>query len=71
MTTSVRPLKLVIFSAATLFTVTAWGDQIYRWTGADGATHFSETPPDADPGITARRSMWPKPSNQAGWKESV
>ena len=49
MTTSVRPLKLVIFSAATLFTVTAWGDQIYRWTGADGATHFSETPPDADP----------------------
>ena len=43
------PLNLAIFSAATPFTLVAWGDQIYRWTGTDGATHFSETPPDIDP----------------------
>jgi hypothetical protein len=49
MTTSIRPLSIVFISAAILFTATASGDQIYRWVGADGTTHFSETPPDADP----------------------
>lgn len=49
MTTSIRPLGLVFISTALLFTATAGGEQIYRWTGADGATHFSETPPDVDP----------------------
>ena len=39
----------MFFGVASLLTMTAWGDQIYRWTGADGATHFSEAPPDADP----------------------
>jgi hypothetical protein len=48
MTTSIRPLSIVFISTALLFTVTASGDQIYRWAGADGATHFSETPPDVD-----------------------
>jgi len=48
-----------------LFTATAGGDQIYRWVGADGATHYSETPPDADPGgveileVLARRDWVP------------
>ena len=49
MTLSTRPLSIVFFSAAVLFTATTSGDQIYRWVGADGATHFSETPPDVDP----------------------
>ena len=40
---------MAFISAAILFTATASGDQIYRWVGADGTTHFSETPPDADP----------------------
>ena len=49
MTTSIRPLSIVFISTALLFTLTASGEQIYRWVGADGATHFSETPPDVDP----------------------
>jgi len=49
MTTSIGPLSIVVISTALLCTVTASGDQIYRWAGADGATHFSETPPDVDP----------------------
>ena len=48
MTTSIRPLIIIVATAAMLFTVAASGDQIYRWAGADGATHFSETPPDVD-----------------------
>jgi len=48
MTTSIRPLSIIIIAAAALFAVAASGDQIYRWAGADGATHFSETPPDVD-----------------------
>lgn len=49
MTLSIRPLSIAFFSAAVLFTATTSSDQIYRWVGADGATHFSETPPDVDP----------------------
>ena len=49
MTTSIRPLSMVFVSAALLFTATASGEQIYRWIGLDGATHFSETRPDVDP----------------------
>jgi hypothetical protein len=49
MRASVRPLSSVFFGAAILFTAVASGDQIYRWVGADGETHFSETPPDAGP----------------------
>ena len=46
---SIRPLNIFFIGAALLFTATASGEQIYRWLGADGATHFSETPPDVDP----------------------
>jgi len=49
MATSIRPLSIVFFGAAILFAATASGEQIYRWVGADGETHFSENPPDADP----------------------
>jgi len=40
---------MFFISAALLFSVTASGEQIYRWVGADGVTHFSETQPDVDP----------------------
>ena len=46
---SIRPLSIVMVAAAILSTSTASGEQIYRWIGADGETHFSEPPPDADP----------------------
>jgi DNA-binding GntR family transcriptional regulator len=40
---------MVFISAALLFATTAGAEQIYRWIGLDGATHFSETRPDVDP----------------------
>jgi len=49
MTISIIPSSMFFISAALLFSVTASGEQIYRWVGADGARHFSETPPDVDP----------------------
>ena len=49
MTIAIRPISIVFISAALLFTATASGEQIYRWVGAEGETHFSEIPPDADP----------------------
>lgn len=49
MTTVTGPWSSVVISVALLFTATAGGDQVYRWVGADGATHFSETRPDIDP----------------------
>lgn len=49
MTTVTGRWSSVVISVTLLFTATAGGEQIYRWVGADGATHFSETPPDIDP----------------------
>jgi hypothetical protein len=48
MTTCVKLFSAVLYCVAFLLTAPASAEQIYRWVGDDGATHFSETPPAVD-----------------------
>jgi hypothetical protein len=45
MTTCTKLFIAVLNCVALLLVAPVSAEQIYRWVGADGATHFSETPP--------------------------
>ena len=45
MTRCKKLFSAVLYCVVLLLAAPASAEQIYRWVGADGATHFSETPP--------------------------
>ena len=50
-----RTIRLSMGLAALLLALPAFAGQVYQWKDAQGVTHYSDSPPPAQPGVKNRQ----------------
>lgn len=51
----VPPLRLCLALSALLLALPAFAGKVYQWKDAKGVTHYSDSPPPAQPGLKNRQ----------------
>jgi hypothetical protein len=60
-----RTIRLSVGLAALLLALPVFAGKVYQWKDAQGVTHYSDSPPPAQPGVKNRHLKDAAPATQA------